>query len=329
MAILALSSLVCADPTADSLSVSSESGDPGDTHVPVLVNITNVTGGPVQGITLNVTYDCGVIELVAAGAGSDLPKDFLGDSLWAVKLGADKKRITMYTDDQGYALANGTNGNILNLYFNVIGTAGQTTPIELSNINSGSTGHVHGTIPAINGTFTITGGTPGDLNGDGTITSADAVIVLQMAVRGDYDMIIQQLAADPVMSVSQQPVDAGLSDTFTVEVTVDPAGGEIYAAQYDLRFDPTILRAIGQMQGNFLSHGGVETYMVLNTINNTTGKIEYGETRLGDPEIVGGATEPGVLASINFEVIGDGMSTLMLSDVLFDDLSEYEPTNND
>jgi hypothetical protein len=156
--ILALIPLACADPTADSLSVSSASGDPGATYVPVLVNITNVAGGPIQGITLDVVYDGGVIELAAAAAGSDMPKDFLGNSLWDVKLGADKKRITMYTDDQSHALSDGTTCNILNLYFNVIGAAGQTSPIELSNIDISSTGLVHGTISTINnGTFTVTG----------------------------------------------------------------------------------------------------------------------------------------------------------------------------
>ena len=214
LVILALIPLVCADPTADSLSVGSASGDPGATYVPVQVVITNVADGPIQGITLNVTYDSGVIELAAAAVGSDLPKDFLGDSLWFVKLGADKKRITMYTDNQSYALTDGTTGNILDLYFNVIGTAGQTSPIEISAVDVGSTELVHGTIPTINGTFTVTGGISGDLNGDGVVTSADAAIALQMAVRGEYDamadvdddnsvtsldaLLIMQVAADRV-----------------------------------------------------------------------------------------------------------------------------------
>jgi len=135
-------------------------------------------------------------------------------------------------------------------------------------------------------------------------------------------------AADATMSVSEQPTGIEVGDTFTAEVTVDPAGGEIYAAQYDLRFDHTILRATKQAQGDFLSQGDAIAQEVVNTINNTIGKIQYGETRLGDPEIVGGATEPGVLASITFEVIGEGVSTLTLNNVMFDDLSESESTND-
>ena len=140
--------------------------------------------------------------------------------------------------------------------------------------------------------------------------------------------LITVAAADPTMSVSQQPGDVGLNDTFTAEVTVNPAGGEIYAASYDLYFDVTILEAIEQTQGDFLSQGGAETYEYLNEINNTRGKITYVETRTGSEETVGGATETGVLASVTFKVIGTGISDLTLKDMQFDDLTaEPEPTS--
>ncbi len=147
-----------------------------------------------------------------------------------------------------------------------------------------------------------------------------------------YLPLITMAAADPAMTVSQQPVDAGLNDTFTAEVTVDPAGSEIYAASYSLYFNSAILKATEQTHEDFLSQGGAETYEVVNRINNTAGRIEYGETRMGDPDVVGYATEPGVLASITFEVIGEGMSTLTLSNVNYvkpDDLTEPEPEPED
>ena len=143
-----------------------------------------------------------------------------------------------------------------------------------------------------------------------------------------YLPLITIAAADPVMTVSQQPVDAGLNDTFTAEVTVNPADSEIYAASYSLYFNSAILKATEQTQEDFLGQGGAETYEVVNRINNTAGRIEYGETRMGDPETVGGATTPGVLASITFEVIGEGMSTLTLSNVNYvkpEDLTDPEP----
>ena len=140
--------------------------------------------------------------------------------------------------------------------------------------------------------------------------------------------LITVAAADPTMSVSQQPGNLGLNDTFTAEVTVDPAGGEIYAASYDLEFDETILEATEQTQGVFLSQGGVDTLKIVNKYNNTIGKITYVETRTGSEETVGGATEPGVLASVTFKVIGTGISDLTLTKIQFDDLTaEPEPTS--
>jgi len=190
LTILALSSLACADPAADSLSVSSESECPGATCVPVLVNITNVMEGPLQVIGFDVIYDHNAIELVMVDIGSDLPKDVLDNPVWNVTLGGNKESIALITSNQSYALADGLTGNIAKLYFNVKATANPGDyPIELSNIDISSTGIVRGTIPAINGTFTITGGITGDLNGDGVVTSADAVIALQMAVRGEYDAL--------------------------------------------------------------------------------------------------------------------------------------------
>ena len=133
--------------------------------------------------------------------------------------------------------------------------------------------------------------------------------------------LIPIVAADPVTSVSQQPPDIAINDTFIAEVTVDPVDGEIYAASYRLYFNSTILKAIEQTQGDFLSQGGAEMYEVVNEINNTIGKIQYGEIRLGTPETVGGATTHGVLASITFTVIGEGVGALTLSNVKFDDLN--------
>ena len=198
--LLALIPIACADPTADSLSVSSASGDLGDTSVSVLVNITNTAEGPIQGIAFDVIYDHGALELVKARRGSDLPTDD-GDPAWTIKLGNNQQRVTMYTDDQEFALSDGTTGNIAELQFNVNATANPGDyPIGLFATVSDTYGTV-GIVPTINGTLTITVGTPGDLNGDGTITSADAVIVLQMAVRGEYDALADVNGDDSVTSL--------------------------------------------------------------------------------------------------------------------------------
>ena len=105
---------------------------------------------------------------------------------------------------------------------------------------------------------------------------------------------------------------------FTVDIKVDPKGEEVMGAQYFLYFNNTMLNAIEQVKGNFLSHDDADTIEVSNNINNTIGKIEYGETRIGDPNVIGGVTNPGVLASVNFEVIGSGTCDLKLEVLLSD-----------
>ena len=121
-----------------------------------------------------------------------------------------------------------------------------------------------------------------------------------------------QAAPGPTISVSPASVEVSQGETFTIEIVVDPKGEEIYAAQYDLYFNNNLLNATSQTRGTFLSQDGTNVIEVINKINNTIGKIEYGETRTGES----GISNSGVLASISFKVIGtSGKSDLKLSNV--------------
>ena len=127
-----------------------------------------------------------------------------------------------------------------------------------------------------------------------------------------------QATPGPTISVSPASVEVSQGETFTIEIVVDPKGEEIYAVQYDLYFDPNLLNATSQTRGTFLSQDGTNTIEVINKINNTIGKVEYGETRTGKS----GISNPGVVASISFEVIGtSGTSDLTLDDVILSDIN--------
>ncbi|MGP8323188.1 MAG: cohesin domain-containing protein [Methanosarcinaceae archaeon] len=126
------------------------------------------------------------------------------------------------------------------------------------------------------------------------------------------------LAAECTMSVSPQTISASQGDVFSIDIILDPADNEIYGAQYELHFDKNILQATLQNQGTFLSHGDTETIELINNINNAIGRVDYGETRVGNPDTIGGASENGVLASITFEVICSGTSELNIVAVLAD-----------
>jgi PGF-CTERM protein len=96
------------------------------------------------------------------------------------------------------------------------------------------------------------------------------------------------------------------------------AGSEIFGADCKLQFDNTILNATSQTGGTFLGQGGANTIEVQNSIDNDVGIVKYGETRMGDPDVIGSATEKGVLATITFEAIGSGTCDLELEARLAD-----------
>ena len=125
-------------------------------------------------------------------------------------------------------------------------------------------------------------------------------------------------SATPKISVNPSFIEASPGENFTIEIRIDPNGAEIYGVQYDLYFNPNILNATSQSQGTFLSQDGANTIVLVNEINNTIGKIEYGEMRM---RVGVGVKEAGVISSISFEVIGTGRSELKLSNVILSDLN--------
>jgi len=126
------------------------------------------------------------------------------------------------------------------------------------------------------------------------------------------------VSAVPVVQVEPEHIEVSQGDVFGVNITVYPEGNEIYGAQYTLSFDNTLLNATDQTQGAFLSQGGVETIVYENVINNTIGEIKYSESRTGG--VTYSVIDPGVLATIKFEVLGEsGTCELRLDEVKITD----------
>ena len=126
------------------------------------------------------------------------------------------------------------------------------------------------------------------------------------------------VATESSVSISPRTMTVSQGDTFTLDIVVDPADNEVYSAECTLRFDNTMLKANDQSKGAFLSSDGAETAETLSGINNAAGKIKYGETRMGDPGVVGGATKSGALTSISFEALGQGTCDIALEASLYD-----------
>jgi hypothetical protein len=134
------------------------------------------------------------------------------------------------------------------------------------------------------------------------------VIVLALCV-------FAQSALAAQISVEPAYLEVSPGENFTVDITVDPEGSEVFAASYTLYFNNTLLNATELTQGTFLSQDGAETYLWVDEIYNIdpTGRVEYAESRKGTSS---GVSNSGVLTTITFQAIGErGVSELHLSDL--------------
>ncbi len=152
----------------------------------------------------------------------------------------------------------------------------------------------------------------------------ESVAVISFSVIFTAVFLVQITGAASV-SVEPSYQKAPPGEMFNINITIDPMGEEVYGAQYELYFNTSILNATVQTPGTFLSQDGGSTVVVTNRTDNAVGKIEYGETRIGEEK---GVTTRGTLSSITFKVIADaGMSTFNLVNVtLGDPLSNEIPT---
>jgi len=132
----------------------------------------------------------------------------------------------------------------------------------------------------------------------------------------EHNITFHRTAEKPRIGVCPERQNISLGDACTINVTVDPAGIEIYGAQFMLDFNQNVLNATVQSTGTFLSQDGASTMVIINNVNNTIGRIEYGETRVG---VEDGVTNPGTLSAITFRAVKPGSSELNLSFVMLSD----------
>ena len=113
------------------------------------------------------------------------------------------------------------------------------------------------------------------------------------------------------LHISPTVSTVGISDTVTVDVMVDSVA-DLYGVEFYLSFDPDIVQVedaipggdVNIIPGDFLQPGAV---VFRNYVNNSTGEIEYVQTREGT---VPGVDGSGVLARIVFHGKAAGTSPL-------------------
>jgi hypothetical protein len=124
--------------------------------------------------------------------------------------------------------------------------------------------------------------------------------------------------AAPVLEMSVAPSAAGAELTVSARDFVD-----LYAYQFTLNFDPTLLTALAGTEGSFLPSGG-PTFFHPGDIDNVAGTVTFVlATLLGPGEGVDGS---GDLATFSFGVELGGYASFSLSEVIFLDSAGAEIT---
>jgi hypothetical protein len=141
-------------------------------------------------------------------------------------------------------------------------------------------------------------------------------------------ILILEKGKKTVISVEPDEPVVLPQDQFDIEIKVHPyltaIPEGVYSVSYKLHYDTNVLRAATQVKGDFLGQDGNATSVVINSIDEENGIIEYAETRVGSD--VGGVMDPGILARIHFCAIGSpgAMSDLTITDVVFVDSKKVE-----
>lgn len=119
-----------------------------------------------------------------------------------------------------------------------------------------------------------------------------------------------------IMVVPEKTLNTSLTpgSTYSITVYTDYADSDIWAWQFGLTFDPTVLRGTGVVNGDLITiTKNPNAIFVAGTFNNTAGKLSvttaYFDYTAPPPPTTSG---PGTFATVNFEVIGYGSSDITL-----------------
>jgi len=116
----------------------------------------------------------------------------------------------------------------------------------------------------------------------------------------------------PVLDVTPASQSINLGDSFSIDVQAQNVI-DLYAFQFDLSFDPSLLQATSVTEDVFLPSGG-STFFIPGTIDNVGGSVTFtADSLIG---AISGVSGTGLLAEIGFTTIGAGASALDLSNVL-------------
>jgi hypothetical protein len=115
------------------------------------------------------------------------------------------------------------------------------------------------------------------------------------------------------VSIQPSSLTDAIGQIFSVNIEITSVT-DLYAFEFDLGFNPLVIRAIGITEGPFLPLGGA-TFFLPGTIDNTFGTITSNADTLLGP--VSGVSGSGVLATAMFQAVGLGSSEITINNPLF------------
>jgi hypothetical protein len=137
-----------------------------------------------------------------------------------------------------------------------------------------------------------------------------------------FGSLSSAFATSIMVSPTSMTVDNG--NIFSIDILAKDIT-DLYAFQFDIGFDPTVISVVSVTEGAFLPSGG-PTFFVPGTIDNVAGTIEVNTDTL--LSAVPGVTGGGILETIEFTAIVSGNSNITISNVAMLDSSLNDITAN-
>jgi adhesin HecA-like repeat protein len=120
-----------------------------------------------------------------------------------------------------------------------------------------------------------------------------------------------QFASAATLNISPITETVTAGSQFTIDVNTSGIS-DLYAYQFDVSFDPTILNAVSSMEGSFLSLGGA-TFFIPGTVDNSSGVVSATANTL--ISAVPGVSGSGSLGEFVFQAISSGVSSISVAGV--------------
>lgn len=127
-------------------------------------------------------------------------------------------------------------------------------------------------------------------------------------------IFIWSINAEASVVLSMEPSNkiVNVGDNFSLDIAISDVT-DLFSYQFDIVFNSTILSAQAVNESSFLSTAG-STFFIPGDIDNVAGTISFTANTLISS--VAGVTGAGVLASINFQPLTSGTSTIGLSNIV-------------